>query len=75
MLFHEIDFGEGKAEGVVALDRGVASPVLVLGRGVVQVFGGEDEGGKEDAVNSAAHTFGHRGQALLQAREVDEGAH
>lgn len=75
LLFHEIDFGEGETKGIIALDGGVAGPVLVLGRRVVQVFSGENEGGKEDAVDGAAHAFRHRGQALLQPREVDEGAH
>lgn len=75
LFLHEVDFGEGEAEGFVAFDRSVARPVLVLGGGVVEVLGGEDEGGEEDAVDGATHAFGDWGKALLQAGEIDKGAH
>jgi L-ribulose-5-phosphate 3-epimerase UlaE len=32
LLLHEVDFGDAEAEVVVAADRGVTSPVLVLRR-------------------------------------------
>ena len=48
LLFHERDFSKGE-------ERGVASPVLVLWRRVVQVFGSDDKSSKEDAVTSAVH--------------------
>jgi hypothetical protein len=40
LAFHQIDFGQGKAEPIEAFDRGIARPMLVLGAGVVQVLGG-----------------------------------
>ena len=75
LFFHQVDLREGEAEGVVAAHGGVAGPVLVLGGGVVEVLGGEDEGGEEDAVHGAAHAFGHGREPGLQPGEVDEGGH
>lgn len=49
--------------------------MLVLGAGVVQVLCGEDQGGKEDAVDGASHALGHGGQTGTQTAEVDERAH
>lgn len=57
LAFHEVDLGEGEAEVVEPLHCGVTGPVFVLGARVVEVLGGEDEGGKEDAVDSAAHAL------------------
>jgi hypothetical protein len=48
LLLHEVDLGEGE-EGSVSL------PMLVLGRRVVEILGGADEGGKEDSVSGAVH--------------------
>ena len=49
--------------------------MFVFGRGVIEVFGGEDERGEEDPVDGTTHAFCYWGEALLEAREVDEGAH
>ena len=57
LLFHQVDFGHGKAKAFIAFHSGVPRPVLVLGRGVVEVLGGEDEAGEEDAVDGAAHAL------------------
>lgn len=65
LFFHEVDFGEGEAEGVIAFDGGVAGPVFVFGGGVVEILGGKDEGGQEDAVDGARHAFGDGGEAFL----------
>jgi hypothetical protein len=43
LAFHEVDFGKGEAEAFEAFDDGVAGPMLVLGAGVVEVLGGENE--------------------------------
>lgn len=75
MLLHEIDFGQGEAKGLVSLDPRVASPVLVLGRRIVQVLRRENKRGKEDSVNRTPHPLGHRWQPLLEAGEVNERAH
>lgn len=75
LLLHEVDFGDAEAEVVVAADGSVAGPVLVLGGGVVEVLGGEDEGGEENAVDGAAHSLCHRRQTLGQPVEVDQRGH
>ena len=75
LFFHEVDFGGGEAPGRVGGDGGVAGPVFVFGGGVVEVFGGEDEGGEEDAVHGAGHALGDWGEPGLQPGEVDEGGH
>lgn len=75
LLLHEVDLVVGEAEALVAADGGVAGPVLVLWRRVVEVLCGEDEGGEEDAVDGAAHALCNGRQALLEAREVDERGH
>ena len=67
LLLHEVDLGLGEESSVLG-------PVLVLGRRVVEVLGGDDEGGEEDAVTSAVHSFGDTGQPGPQALQVDEGA-
>lgn len=75
LLLHEIHFGAGESKRFKAADVGVLSPVLVLGRGVVEVLGGEDESGEEDAVDGASQTLGHGREALLESLEVDQGCH
>jgi hypothetical protein len=75
LLLHKVDLDEVEAEAFKAFDSSVASPVLVLGRRVIERLGGEDESGKEDAVGSATHAFSDRRKTLLQTTEVDEGGH
>jgi hypothetical protein len=75
LLLHEVDFGDAEAKVVVAADGGVTGPVLVLGRGVVEVLCREDERGEEDAVDGAAHALCNRRKTLCQAVEVDERSH
>jgi len=75
LLLHEVDFGDAEAEVVVTTDRGVASPVLVLGRGVVEVLCRENERSEEDTVDGAAHALCDRRKTLCQAVEVDQGSH
>lgn len=65
LLLHEVNFSQAEAEVVVPTDGGIASPVLILGRGVVEVFRGQDEGGKKDAVGSAFHALSNWWQSLL----------
>lgn len=48
--------------------------MLVFRGGVIEVLGGEDEGGEKDAVAGTWHALGHLGQAGLEAGQVDEGA-
>ncbi len=67
LLLHEVDLG-------LREHLGVAAPVLVLGRRVVQVLGGDDERRKEDPVTGAGHALGDLGQAVSKALEVDEVA-
>lgn len=61
LLLHEVDLCGGEAEGVEARHCSVASPVLVLGRRVVEILRSEDERGQEDAVNGATHALCHWG--------------
>lgn len=75
LLLHQVDLCEREAERLEAADGAVARPVLVFGRRVVEVLGGEDERGEEDAVHGAAHAFCDGGQAALEACQVDEGGH
>lgn len=75
LLLHKVDFSQAEAEVVVAADGSVASPVLVLGRRVVEVLGCQDEGSQEDAVDCAAHALGHWWQALPKAVEIYQGGH
>lgn len=63
LFFHEIYFGDGEAEVGEAPHAGVARPVLVLRRAVVEVLCGEDERGQEDSVDGAAHAFGNGRQS------------
>ena len=60
LLFHEVDFGDGEAKVLVTSYGGVACPVLILWRRVVEVLGCEDERGQEDTVDSATHALGYR---------------
>ena len=54
LLLHQVDLGAREAKGLEAAHVGVVGPVLVLGRRIVEVLGGEDKGGQEDAVDGAA---------------------
>jgi hypothetical protein len=51
LFLHQVDFGAGESERLVASDVGVFGPVLVLWGGVVEEFGGEDECCEEDAMD------------------------
>lgn len=56
-------------------DAGVACPVLVLRRAIVEVLGGEDEGCQEDAVGGAAQALCFGLKSGLEAVEVDQSGH
>ena len=75
LLLHEVDLSDGETEVVEAADSAVASPVLVLGRGVVEVLGSQDEGSKENAVGGALHALGNRRKTRPEAGEVDQAGH
>jgi hypothetical protein len=60
LLLHEVDLGDGKAKVLEAPNSTVPSPVLVLGRGVIEVLGGQNEGREEDPVDGAPHALGNR---------------
>lgn len=51
LLLHEIDLGDIE-------QFSVGGPMLILGRRVIEVFGGDDEGGKKDAVTRTGNTYG-----------------
>ena len=72
LAFHEVDFRQREAEPVVALDGGVAGPVLVLRAGVVEVLRGQDQAGQEDAVDGASHSLGHGGQPGSQPGQIHQ---
>ena len=59
LLLHEVDFTVGEAKVLEAGHTCVASPVLVLWGGVVEVLGCQDKSSQEDAVNCASHTLGN----------------
>lgn len=75
LLFHQVDLRQGEAESRVVFEEAVAGPILVLGRAVVDVFGGEDEASEEDAVKGAGHAFGHGRQPTAEPVQVHERAH
>lgn len=75
LLLHQVDFGDGKAKVVVAANGTVPGPVLVLGRRVVEVLGGEDERGQEDAVDGAAHALCDGRETRFESAQVDERGH
>lgn len=58
LLLHEVDLGDGEAKVLVAANSAVPGPVLVLGRGVIEVLSCKDERGEKDAVDSASHALG-----------------
>lgn len=60
LLLHQVDLCPAEAEVlVVVADDAVVGPVLVLGRAVVEVLGGQDQAGQEDAVSRASQSLGH----------------
>lgn len=61
LLLHEIHFGVGKPKPLTILHQRITRPVFVLRGRVVQVLGGENESGQEDAMNSTPHALGNRG--------------
>lgn len=63
LLLHEVDLGDGETKALVAANSSVASPVLVLWRGVVEVLSSQDESGEEDPVGGAGHALGNWGKA------------
>ena len=65
LLLHEVDLG-------LREHLGVSAPVLVLWRRVIEVFGGDDEGGEEDSVTGAGHALGDLWESVPQSLEVDE---
>jgi len=76
LALHEVDLLAGEAEVVVrGLHDGIVGPVLVLGRAIVQVLGGNDQRSEEDAVDRTPETLGLGLQALLQASEINQGRH
>lgn len=76
LLLHEVHLGAAKSKAVsLGVDVGVSGPVLVLWRAVVEVLGGEDEGGEEDAVGGASKTTSHGLKLSLEASEVDKSRH
>lgn len=75
LLLHEVNLSDREAEVVVATDSTVAGPVLVLGGGVVEVLGGQDERSKEDAVGGALHALGDRRKAGPETGKVDQARH
>lgn len=69
LLLHEVHLVQGEQV------HGVLGPVLVLWRRVVEVLGGHDERGQEDAVGGAGHALGQRRQRRSQSGEVDQRGH
>ena len=66
LLLHEVHLSDREAEALETTNGRITSPMLVLGRRVVEVLCGKDEGGKEDAVYCTAHAFSNRRKTLLQ---------
>ena len=58
LLLHQIDLRSREAKVSPSGYRTVSSPMLVLGRRVIQILRSQDERGKEDAVHRATHSFG-----------------
>lgn len=53
----------------------VVGPVLVLRRRIVEVLGGQNERGQEDAVSCASETTGEWLKFCLQTSKVDQSRH
>ena len=49
--------------------------MLVLWRAVVEILGGENESGEEDAVGGASQTTSHGLKLSLEAGEIDKSRH
>lgn len=67
LLLHQVDLGLREKSSVLG-------PVLVLGRRVVEVLGGDNEGSEEDTVTGAMHALGDARKPRPQALQVDESA-
>lgn len=61
LFLHQVDLRQREAESVVPAHGRIPRPMFVLRRRVVEVLGGQDEGGEEDAVHGAAHPLGDGG--------------
>lgn len=66
LFLHQVDFR-------LREHLGVPAPMLVLWGRVVEVLGGDDEGGKEDSVSGARHSFGDFGKSVSKSFEIHEG--
>lgn len=75
LTLHQIHLGQGEPKSFPSLHGSVPSPVLVLWARVVQVLGGEDQRGQEDAVDSASHALGNGWQTSPEAAQVHQRAH
>jgi hypothetical protein len=43
LTFHQVHLGQGESEPLISLHHGIASPVLILWAGVIQVLSSENE--------------------------------
>lgn len=75
LLFHQVDFGLGETKSFVCSHVRVLSPVLVLGRRVVEELCRQDKSSKEDSVHSTSQTLGNWWESLLESLEVNQGGH
>ena len=76
LLLHGVDFLAVEAELIVLGGHvSVVCPVLVLGRAVIEILGGQDERGEEDAMSSASDAASLGLQTRLEAVEVDQTRH
>lgn len=57
LTFSRVEAEDHSVPGVVGHNEfSVRCPVLVLGARVIEVLGGDDQGGQEDAMTSTWHT-------------------
>lgn len=75
LAFHQVDLCQSKTKPIVALDRRISSPVLVLRARIVEVLGREDQTSQEDSVNGTSHALGDWWETSLQASQIDQRGH
>lgn len=60
LFFHQVDLVAVEAKNIsVVLNAGVVGPVLILGRRVVEILGGENERSEKDAMGGASKAASH----------------
>jgi hypothetical protein len=71
LSLHKVYLWEGEGKAFIALDGSVASPMLILWAGVIEVLRRQYERCEKDAMNGTTHALGDRRKTGLQPSQVD----